>query len=99
MENGNGGHAANGNGHVNGHVEPLRAIRYRVHGGGPRIRYSPSSRIPRCSCRTTYTYPNELVLSLANERQQLMNTNRALLQEVEKLSAMVDAQGARIMEL
>ena len=28
-----------------------------------------------------------------------MNTNRVLLQEVEELSAMVDAQGTRIAEL
>ena len=69
MENGNGGHAANGNGHANGHVVPLRSIRYRVHEGEPRIRYSPSLRIPRCPYGMTYTYPNELVLSLDDERR------------------------------
>ncbi|XP_071926096.1 uncharacterized protein [Coffea arabica] len=60
IKNGNGGHAANGNGHANGHVVSLRSIRYRVHEGESRIRYSPSSRIPRCPCRTTYICPNEL---------------------------------------
>ena len=99
MENGNGGHATNGNRHANGHVVPLRSIRYRVHGGESRIRHSPSSRIPRCPCRMTYTYPNELVLSLDDERRQLVNTNRTLLQEIEELNAKIDAQGARIIEV
>ena len=38
-------------------------------------------------------------MSIDNERRQLVNTNRALLQEVEELSAMVDTQGTRIAEL
>ena len=67
MENGNGSHAANDNGHANGHVVPLRSIRYTVHGEESHIRYSPFSRIPCCPYRTTYTYPNELVLSLDDE--------------------------------
>ena len=91
MKNGNGGHAANGNGEANGHVKSLRPIRYRVLGGGPRVRYSPSNRFPRCPCRKTYTYHNDLVLSIDNERRQLVATNRALLQEIEELNAMVDA--------
>ena len=37
MENGNRGHAVNGNGEANGHVEHLRPIYYRVLGGGSRI--------------------------------------------------------------
>ena len=91
MDNGNGGHAANGNRHANGHVGSLKPIRYRVHGGGSRIRYSPSSRILHCRCRMTYAYPNELVLSLDDECQQLVNTNRVLLQEIKELNAMIDA--------
>ncbi|XP_071933747.1 uncharacterized protein [Coffea arabica] len=75
MENGNGGHAVNGNGHANGHVEPLRPIYYRVLGGGAHVRYSPSTRFPRCPCRMTYAYPNDLVLSLDDDRRQLVNTN------------------------
>ena len=67
MDNGNG-HAANGNGHANGHVEPLRPIYYRTLGEGTRVRYSPSTRLPRCPCRVTYAYPNELILSLDDER-------------------------------
>ena len=59
----------------------------------------PSTRFPRCHCRATYAYPNDLVLSLDNERRQLVNTNRALLQEVEELSLIVNAQGDRIAEL
>ena len=98
MDNGNG-HAANDHGHVNGHVEPPRPIYYRTRGGGARVRYSPAARYPRCPCRVTYAYPNDLVLSLDDERRQLVNTNRALLQEVEELSVTVDAQGARIVEL
>nr|XP_027067612.1 uncharacterized protein LOC113693248 [Coffea arabica] len=99
MENGNGGHAANGNGETNGHVEPLRPIRYRVFGGGPRVRYSHSSRFPHFSCRETHAYPNDLVLSIDNERRQLWISNRALLEQVEELRAIVEAQSARIVEL
>ena len=99
MENGNGGHPANGNGHANGYVVPLRSIRYGVHEEEPRIRYSPSSRISRCPYRTTYTYPNELVLSLDDERRQLVNTNRALFQEIKELNALIDVQSARIIDL
>mgnify|MGYP004710179227 CR=1 FL=1 len=98
MDNGNG-HAANDHGHVNGHVEPPRPIYYRALGGGARVRYSPSSRVPRRHYRVTYAYPNDLVLSLDDERRQLVNTNRALLQEIEELSLMVNAQGDRIAEL
>ena len=63
------------------------------------MRYSPSSRFPRCPCRATHAYPNDLVLSIDDERRQLVNTNITLLQEVKELSAMIDAQGARIVEL
>ena len=99
MENGNGSHASNGNGHANGHVEPLRPVYYRTLGRGARVRFSPAARVSRCPCRATYTYSNDLVLSIDDGRRQLMNTNRALLQGIEELSAMVDAQGARIEEL
>ena len=46
-----------------------------------------------------YAYPNDLVLSLDDERRQLVSTNRALHLEVENLSFMVDAQKDRIAEL
>ncbi|XP_071917060.1 uncharacterized protein [Coffea arabica] len=42
---------------------------------------------------------SDQVLSLDDERRQLVNTNRALLQEIEELSIMVNAQGDRITEL
>nr|XP_027120273.1 uncharacterized protein LOC113737210 [Coffea arabica] len=99
MKNGNGGHAANGNGDANGHVESLRPIRYQVLGGGPCVRYSPFSRFPLCPCRETHSYPNDLVLSINDERRQLVITNRTLLEEIEELRAMVEDQGARILEL
>ena len=99
MENGNGGHAANGNGHANGHVESLRPIYNRALGGGTRVHYSFSSRFSRCLCRTTHAYPNDLVLSLDDERWQLVNTNKDFLQKVEELSLIVNAQGDRIAEL
>ena len=63
------------------------------------MRYSPFTRFPRYHYRVTYAYPNDLVLSLDNERHQLVNTNRTLLQEIEELSIMVNAQSARIVEL
>ncbi|XP_071916280.1 uncharacterized protein [Coffea arabica] len=97
MENGNG--HANGNGLTNGHVEPLRSISYRPRNGGPRIRYTPADRYPRCQCRLTYAYPNELVLSLDDERRQLRDANHTLTQDVEELSIMVDTQLDRIAEL
>ena len=97
MENGNG--HANGNGVANGHVEPLRSISYRPRGGGSRIRYTPADRYPRCQCRVTYAYPNELVLSLDDERRQLRDANHTLTQDVEELSIMVDTQLDRIAEL
>ena len=83
MENNKGGHAANDNGGANGHVEPLRLIRYRVLGRGPCVRYSPSTRFSCCPCRETHAYPNDLVLSIDDERRQLLITNWALLEEVE----------------
>ncbi|XP_027171662.1 uncharacterized protein LOC113771260 [Coffea eugenioides] len=79
MENGNGDHAANGNGVAYSHVKPLWPIYYRVLGGGPHVRFSLFSRFPRCPCTETHAYPNDL--------------------EIEELNAMVDAQGARILEL
>ena len=46
-----------------------------------------------------HAYPNDLVLPIDDERRQLVVTNRALLQEIEELNAIVDAQGVRIVEL
>ncbi|XP_071912309.1 uncharacterized protein [Coffea arabica] len=97
MENENG--HANGNGVANGHVEPLRSISYRPRDGGPRIRYTPADRFPRCQCRVTYAYPNELVQSLDDDRRQLRDANHILTQDVEELSIMVDTQMDRIAEL
>ncbi|XP_027158420.1 uncharacterized protein LOC113760043 [Coffea eugenioides] len=97
MENGNG--HANGNGASNGHIEPLRSISYRPRGGGAHIRYTPADRHPRCQCRATYAYPNELVLSLDDERRQLKDANFTLSQDVEELSIMVDTQFDRIADL
>ena len=99
MENGNGGQAANGNRDANGHVEPHRPIRYRVIGGGPRVRYSPSSRFPRCPCKGTHAYPNDLVLSIDDVRRQLSISNKVLHEQVEELRDIVEAQGTRILEL
>nr|XP_027122247.1 uncharacterized protein LOC113739210 [Coffea arabica] len=93
MENGNEGPAANG------HVEPLRSIYYSARDGGARVRYSPCTGFPRCVCRKTYAYPNHLVFALDDERRQLVDTNRDLLQEVEELSIMVNAQSVRIAKL
>lgn len=92
MERGNGGPESNGavsNGEANGHVGPLRAIHYRVLGGGPLIRYFPR-RFPRCACRETFSYPNELVLSTDDERRQLLNGNRSLADENEGLRVLED---------
>ncbi|XP_071906060.1 uncharacterized protein [Coffea arabica] len=97
MENGNG--HANGGSAANGHVEPLRSISYRPRGGGAHIRYSPADRHPRCQCRAMYAYPNELVLSLDNERRQLRDANFTLTQDVEELGIMVDTQFDRIADL
>ena len=47
----------------------------------------------------TFAYPNHLVLALDDERRQLVNTNRDLLEEVDELRQMVSAQGERIAEL
>ena len=63
------------------------------------MRYSPATRYPRCLCRVTYSYPNDLVFAIDDKHRQLVNTNRSLLQEVEELSIMVNAQGDRIVEL
>ena len=63
------------------------------------MRYSTSTRYPRCVCRTTYAYPNNLVFALDNERSQLVGANRDLFQEVEELSIIVNAQRSRIAEL
>ena len=79
MENGNGDDATNGNGHANGHVESLRPIYYRALGGGAHVRFSPSSRFPHCPCRETHAYFNDLILSVDNERRQLVATNGTLL--------------------
>ncbi|XP_027158367.1 uncharacterized protein LOC113759986 [Coffea eugenioides] len=84
MENGNGG--------ANGHAESLRPIRYRVLGGGSSVRYSPSSRFSCCPCRETHVYPNDLVLSIDDERRQLLISNKAVFEQVEELRAIVEAQ-------
>ena len=99
MENGNGGPAANGNGHANGHVESLRSIYYSSRDGGARVRYLPFTRFPKCVCRMTYAYPNHLVFALDDERRQFVDANQDLLQEVEELSIMVNAQSTKIAEL
>ena len=75
MENGNGEHTAD----CNGHVESLRPIYYQAFSGVAHVRYSPSARFPRYPYRVTYAYPNDLVLSLDNERRQLVNANQTLL--------------------
>ncbi|XP_071900991.1 uncharacterized protein [Coffea arabica] len=97
MENGNG--HANGGSAANGHAEPLRSISYRPRGGGAHIRYSPADRHPRCQCRAMYAYPNELVLSLDDERHHLRDANSILIQDVEELGIMVDTQFDRIADL
>ncbi|XP_071926121.1 uncharacterized protein [Coffea arabica] len=97
MENGNG--HVNGGSAANGHAEPLRSISYRPRGGGAHIRYSPADRHPRCQCRAMYAYPNELVLSLDDERRHLRDANSILIQDVEELGIMVDTQFDRIADL
>ena len=99
MENGNGIPTTNGNGHANGHIESRKPIYYRALGGGARVRYSPATRYPRCSCRVTFAYSNHLVFALDDERHQLMNTNIDLQTEMDELRQMVSAQGERIAEL
>ena len=47
----------------------------------------------------THAYPSDLVLSIDDENRKLVVTNMALFQEIEELNVMVDAQGARIVEL
>ncbi|XP_071909683.1 uncharacterized protein [Coffea arabica] len=97
MENGNG--HANGGSAANGHAEPLKSSSYRPRGGGAHIRYSPADRHPRCQCRAMYAYPNELVLSLDDERHHLRDANSILIQDVEELGIMVDTQFDRIADL
>ncbi|XP_071905996.1 uncharacterized protein [Coffea arabica] len=46
-----------------------------------------------------YAYPNELVLSLDNERRQLRDANFTLTQDVEEMGIMVDTQFDRIADL
>ena len=91
MENGKGGHAAISNGDTNSDMEPLRSIRYRVLGRKPRFRYLLSSSFPRCPCRETYTYPNDLILSIDVEHRQLLISNRVILIMGEGLRAIVEA--------
>ena len=84
MENGNGTPAVNGNGHANGLVEPPRHIYYRSLSGRARVRYTPHDRYFRCPCRLTFAYPNHVVLTLDDERRQLVNTNLDLQAEVDE---------------
>ena len=63
------------------------------------MRYTPADRYPRCQCRAIYVYPNELVLSLDDERRQLWDANHNLTQDAEELSIMVDTQFDRIADL
>lgn len=98
MENGNGVLGADGQG-VNGHEEPVRPIRYRLRGSGARLRYTPRRGVPRCACRTKYTYPNAVVLSLDDERQELVDANRSLREELDGLGDVLTFHNARIRTL
>ena len=78
---------------------PLPAIPYRLVGGGPLLRYSPSRRARSYPCRARYSYPNRLVLGLPEERRHLARDLRLALVEREELEAALEAQAARIQEL
>ena len=78
---------------------PLPVIPYCLVGGGPLLRYSPARRGRSCPCRTRYSYPNRLVLGVAEEWRHLVRDLRIALAEREEMEATMEAQLARIQEL
>lgn len=81
-------------------VETLPILRYRLAGGGARQYWSPARRVrPACGCWRTYSYPNRVVMAVADERRELFRAVRIAEGEVARLQALVQAQYDRIVEL
>nr|XP_027062858.1 uncharacterized protein LOC113689259 [Coffea arabica] len=78
---------------------PLPVIPYCIVGGRPLLRYSPARWGRSCPCRAKYSYPNRLVLGVAEERRHLTRDFRIALEEREEMEATIEAQAARIQEL
>ena len=78
---------------------PLPVIPYRMVGGGPLLQYSPARRGRSWSYRAKYSYPNRLVLEVAEEWRQLTLDFRRVLEEREEMEATMEAQAARFQEL
>ena len=77
----------------------LPVIPYRLVGGGPLLRYSPTRRGRLCPCRARFSCPNRLVLEVAEEWRQLIRDLRIALAEREEMEATMEAQTGRIQEL
>ena len=62
-------------------------------------RWSPFFRTKLCECRRRFSYPNYVVKAIVNKREQLSKANRVAQAEIQRLTAMVETQAARIHEL
>ena len=78
---------------------PLPVIPYRIVGGSPLLRYSSARRGRSCPYRTRYSYPNRLVLGVAEEQRHLVSNLRIVLEEREEMEATIEAQTVRIQKL
>lgn len=100
MEGGNGATGANGQG-ANGHEPPARPVRYRVSGDD----HTSLLFIPRrgggsrCPCRSRYSYPNSVVLSMDDKRGELLDATRELQEENVVVRDIMANRQERIREL
>ncbi|XP_071933817.1 uncharacterized protein [Coffea arabica] len=74
-------------------------IRFRMVGGGPHLQWTPARWVRRCPCRKRFSYPNQVVLGVVEERRRLTHDLRVARAEREEMRATIEAQAARIQEL
>ena len=78
---------------------PPRSVWYRLRGRGARLRYTPRRGAARSAYRSKHSYPNDLVLTVDDERHELKEAFGAQQAEVTVLRETVADRGARIFAL
>ena len=78
-----------------------RAIRYRRRLGEPYTLYSPFGQVSRrpCACWYTYSYPDEVVLAMDDERYHLDQTVETLRAQLEEAREFSRWQALRVRDL
>ena len=78
----------------------LRPVMFQIGPGEPFQQFVPGRRVDRrCDCWQTYSYPNQVVLAIVDERQRLANANARANGRIQELETRVLEEQQRIETL